>query len=155
MPNALTWLSDGRMIAIHMAQILLTIASIIFLVLGTLHGVLTLRDVAKPRAFTPTDDAVRIAMQNTRLRFNPRANFWQAWLGFNLSHSLGIVIFGGGLLFLAWVHFPAFAAGHLLQGAAMAVPAAYLIIALRFWFWGPAFGAGLSLLCIVAAVVLS
>ena len=138
-----------------MAQILLTIASTIFLALGTLHGVLTLRDVAKPRAFTPTDDAVRIAMQGTRLAFNPRANFWQAWLGFNLSHSLGLVIFGGGLLFLAWFHFPVFAASHLLQGAAGVVPAAYLVISLRFWFWGPALGSGLSLLCILAAVVLS
>jgi hypothetical protein len=51
---------------INMAQILLTIASAIFLVLGTLHGVLTLRDVAKPRAFTPPDNAVRIV-------------FWPRW----------------------------------------------------------------------------
>jgi hypothetical protein len=36
-----------------MAQILLTIGSIIFLLIATLHGVLTLRDVSKPRAFTP------------------------------------------------------------------------------------------------------
>jgi len=138
-----------------MAQILLAIGGTIILVLGTLHGVLTLRDVAKPRAFTPTDDAVRIAMQGTRLAFNPRANFWQAWLGFNLSHSLGIVLFGGGLLLLAWHHFPVFSASPLLQGVSVAVAAAYLAIALRFWFWGPALGAGLSLLCILAAVVLS
>lgn len=138
-----------------MAQILLTIGSAIFLVLGTLHGVLTLRDVARPRAFTPTDDAVRIAMQGTRLAFNPRANFWQAWLGFNLSHSLGAVVFGGGLLLLAWFHFPVLASSHPLQIAAVVVPAAYLVIALRFWFWGPALGSGLSLFCILAAVVLS
>jgi hypothetical protein len=56
-----------------MAQILRAIGGTIFLVLGTLHGVLTLRDVAKPRAFTPTD-AVRIAMQGVRLAFNPGAN---------------------------------------------------------------------------------
>jgi hypothetical protein len=138
-----------------MAQILLAIGGIIVLVLGTLHGVLTLRDVAKPRSFTPTDDAVRIAMQGTRLAFNPRANFWDAWLGFNLSHSLGVALFGGGLLLLAWLHFPVFAASPLLQGIAVVVAAAYLILALRFWFWGPALGAGLSLLCILAAVVLS
>lgn len=138
-----------------MAQILLAIGSTIILMLGTLHGVLTLRDVGKPRAFTPTDDAVRIAMQGARLVFNPRINLWQAWLGFNLSHSLGIVLFGGGLLFLALFHFPVFAASHLLQGAAVVVAAAYLALALRFWFWGPALGAGLSLFCILAAMVLT
>jgi hypothetical protein len=138
-----------------MAQILLAISATIFLVLGTLHGVLTLRDVGKPRAFTPTDDAVRIAMEGTRLAFNPRANFWQAWLGFNLSHSLGVVLFGGGLFFTAWLHFPVFATSPFLQGIAVIIAAAYLVLSLRFWFWGPALGAGLSLLCILAAVVLS
>lgn len=138
-----------------MAQILLTIGGTILLVLGTLHGVLTLRDVAKPRAFTPTDDAVRIAMQGARLRFSPRANLWQAWLGFNLSHSLGVALFGGAFLFLARFHFPIFAASPLLQGAAVVGAAAYLILSLRFWFWGPALGSGLSLACILAAVVLS
>ncbi len=56
-----------------MAQILLAVGGAIFLVLGTLHGVLTLRDVGTPRAFTPTDEAVRLAMQGARLAFNPRA----------------------------------------------------------------------------------
>ena len=138
-----------------MAQILLVIGGTIFLVLGTLHGVLTLRDVANPRAFTPTDDAVRVAMQGTRLALNPRANLWQAWLGFNLSHSLGVVLFGGGLLVLAGFHFPVFAASHLVQGSAVAIAAAYLVLSLRFWFWGPAVGSGLSLLFILAAAVWS
>jgi hypothetical protein len=138
-----------------MAQILLAIGGTIVLMLGTLHGVLTLRDVTKPRAFTPTDDAVRIAMQGTRVAFNPRLNLWQAWLGFNLSHSLGAVLFGGGLLVLALFHFPVFAASPLLQGAAVAVAAAYLVLSLRFWFWGPALGSGLTLLCVLAAAALS
>ena len=138
-----------------MAQILLATGGTIFLVLGTLHGVLAIRDVARPRAFTPTDDAVRIAMQGAQLAFNPSANLWQVWLGLHLSHSLGIVLFGGGLLLLAWLHFPAFAASALLQGAAVVVAAAYLVLSLRFWFWGPALGSGLSLLSILAAVVLS
>jgi hypothetical protein len=136
-----------------MAPFLLAIGGAIFLVLGISHGVLTLRDVSKPRAFTPTDDAVRVAMQGARLALNPRANLWQAWLGFNLSHSLGMVLFGGGLLLLAWRHFPAFAASPLLQGAAAVVAGTYLVLSLRFWFWGPALGFGLSLLCILAAVV--
>lgn len=138
-----------------MARILLAIGGTIFLVLGTLHGVLTLRDVATPRAFTPTDKAVRIAMQGARLAFNSRVNLWRAWLGFNLSHSLGIVLFGGGLLLLAWLYFPVFAASHLLQGISVVVAATYLVLSLCFWFWGPALGSGLSLLCILAAVVLS
>lgn len=138
-----------------MAEILLAIAGTSFLILGIAHGVLTLRDVATPRAFTPTDDTVRIAMQGARVALNPRLNLWQAWLGFNLSHSLGVVLFGAGLLLLALLHFPVFAASRLVQGAAAAVAAAYFVLALRFWFWGPALGTGLSLVCILVAAVLS
>jgi hypothetical protein len=138
-----------------MASVLLAIGGAIFLALGTVHGVLTLRDVWTPRAFTPTDAAVRVAMQSARLAFDPRVNVWQAWLGFNLSHSLGIVLFGGALLLLAWLHFPVFAASRLLQGVAVVVAATYLALSLRFWFWKPALASGLSLLCILAAVVLS
>ena len=136
-----------------MSQILLAFGGTILFVLGALHGILTLRDLWTPRSFTPADDAVRLAMQGAQLAFNPRANLWRAWLGFNLSHSLGLVLFGGGLVLLAWLHFSAFAASHLLQGLAVGVAALYLVLALRFWFWAPALGAGLSLLCILGAVV--
>jgi hypothetical protein len=137
-----------------MTPILLTIAGAIFFLLGTLHGLLTLRDIAAPRAFTPTDDAVRIAMQGTRLAFNPRANFWEAWLGFNLSHSFGAVMFGGALLFTAWRHAAAFDGSGPFQAVAVLISAAYFVTSLRFWFWGPTLGSGIALACLLGAAVL-
>ena len=137
-----------------MAQILLTVAGAIFVVLGGLHGVLTLRDVSHPRAFTPTDAAVRHAMEGARLALNPRANIWQSWLGFNLSHSLGTVLFGGGLLFLAWHHLAVFNDNHLVQAVALVVTAAYFVISYRFWFWGPALGSGVAFVCVLGASLL-
>jgi hypothetical protein len=122
------------------AQALLAGAGLIFLAMGTLHGLLAVRDVTNPREFTPTEESVRIAMQGTRLAFNPRVNLWEAWLGFNLSHSVGVVLSGGCLLFLAGPYFPAFAGSHLVQGFAAGVAAVYLILSLRFGFgdqpWG-------------------
>jgi hypothetical protein len=140
---------------IDVAQALLAVAGLIFVTLGTLHGLLTLLDLGNPRAFTPTDASVRVAMQSARVAFNPRINLWQAWMGFNLSHSVGVVLAGGGLLFLAWPGFPAFVGSHLLQGIAAGVAAVYLVLSLRFWFWGPALGSGVALSCIVAAIVLA
>lgn len=135
-----------------MAQVLLTFAGASFVVLGALHGLLTLRDVTNPRAFTPTDAAVRHAMEGARLALNPRANIWQAWLGFNLSHSLGTVLFGSGLLFLAWHHLATFKASHLVQVVALVIAAAYVVISYRFWFWGPALGSGFAFVCILGAL---
>lgn len=138
-----------------MGQILLVLAASIFLMLGTLHGVWTLRDVVHPRLFTPTDESVRHAMQGAQLALNPRANLWQAWLGFNLSHSLGVLVFGGGLLAFACHDFALFTASALVQGIAVTVAAAYFVLSVCFWFWGPALGAGVALLCILGALAFS
>ena len=135
-----------------MGQIFLAAGGLVILVMGTLHGVLTLRDVVTPRSFTPTDDAVRLAMQGARVAFDRRLNLWKAWLGFNLSHSLGVVLFGGCLLF-ASAHFAAFATSYFLQAVCIGFAAAYFVVSLRFWFRGPVIGSGFSLICILAAVV--
>jgi hypothetical protein len=137
-----------------MAKVLLTLAGSIFLVMGALHGLLTLRDITRPKSFTPIDEAVRIAMQGTQLAFNPRANLWRAWLGFNLSHSLGVVIVGGALLFTGLAHAAAFEGSGLFQAITVLIGAAYFAISLKFWFWGPSLGSGIALLCILGAVVL-
>jgi hypothetical protein len=137
-----------------MAQILLTIAGTIGVLLGAGHGLLALGDVRRPRAFTPSDDSVRVAMQGARLAFNPRMNLWQAWLGFNLSHALGVGMFGAAVLYVGRYHLVAFEQSGLFQAALLLVAASYLVLAVRFWFWGPALGAGAALLCIAGAVVL-
>ena len=137
-----------------MAQILLTAAGTVILLMGTGHLVLTLRDVWTPTAFTPTDDSVRLAMQGAQLRFNRRINLWESWLGFNLSHSMGAIMFGAALLFAAQAHLGAFLESKALQAVAVLIPASYLVVAIRFWFWGPVLGLSVVLLCILGAVLL-
>ena len=138
-----------------MARTLLLMGAAIFLILGMGHGLLTLRDLVRPRAFTPTDDAVREAMQEAKLALSPRVNLWQAWLGFNLSHSLGAVLFGGGLFALGWWNFASFSESAGLQSVAVLVAAVYVVLSLRFWFWGPALGTGAALLLFLGSVLLS
>jgi hypothetical protein len=122
--------------------------------MGTGHMLLTLRDVWKPRAFTPTDESVRLAMQGAQLRFNRRLNLWEAWLGFNLSHSMGAMMFGGALLFAAQFHLDAFLESTVLQTVAVLIPILYLVVGIRFWFWGPVLGVSVVLLCILGALLL-
>lgn len=137
-----------------MAQILLTVAGTVILIMGIGHFVLTLRDVWSPMAFTPTEDSVRLAMQRAQLRFNRRINLWESWLGFNLSHSMGAIMFGGALLYAALAHLDDFLQSHFLQAAAVLIPGVYLAVAIRFWFWGPALGISIVLACILGAVLL-
>lgn len=135
-----------------MARSLAAIAALIFILMGAVHGGLTLRDVFHPKSFTPTDPKVREAMQGARLAFNPRANVWRAWLGFNLSHSLGLLVFGAVVLAFAWRHFELFAGSLLVQAFLLLVAASYFVLSVQFWFWGPAVGSGVAFACLLAAV---
>lgn len=123
-------------------------ATIPFIVLGVIHAALTLYDVFEPRFFTPSDTGVRERMMGTGLGLTRRINLWQSWLGFNLSHGLGLIAFGGVFLLL-----PPSEAGRLLPFA-IVVAFAYFALALRFWFYGPVLGTGLGVLCFVAAWLL-
>jgi hypothetical protein len=70
-------------------------ASVIFACLGLLHFAYTLRDFfATPKYFRPVNDDVFRAMAMTRTAIAPQGrDYWSGVLGFNFSHSLGIVMF--------------------------------------------------------------
>jgi len=125
----------------------------IFLLLGVAHGVMTLLDLRRPRFFAPRDPQLIPALRQTSIGLSPKANFWRAWMGFNLSHSLGLVVFGGGLIYLSSAEGWESARG-TLTGASVIISMAYLILALRFWFPAPAIAAGASTLLLIASWLL-
>lgn len=127
----------------------------IFLILGILHGVLTLKDLRNPRTFTPPDEALRLAMQNSSIAIHPHTNLWRAWLGFNLSHSLGLLMFGGTFLAIGLFYFSIFAQILWVQICALYISAIYLLMSLKFWFSQPAIAAGIAFTCFVLAATLS
>lgn len=57
--------------AMRFAQLLFVIAAAIFFLLGVTHIALTIRDLYNPTSLTPTDDTVRQAMIDARLRLAP------------------------------------------------------------------------------------
>jgi hypothetical protein len=140
-----------------MAQALLIVGAGIYLLLGMVHAILTLRDLSNPRTFTPTDASVRTAMQASRLAIAPRANtnLWKAWLGFNPSHSLGILLFGGELFGIGLFQFALFANSPLIQSVVILVSATYFILSVCFWFSRPTISAAAAFLCFLFATVLS
>ncbi len=78
-----------------MAQYLLIAGGTIFSILGLLHAIYTIGDIYRPRHLAPKDQAVIDQMASAGVRLaRGRTNMWDAWLGFNLSHGLGAVMFG-------------------------------------------------------------
>jgi hypothetical protein len=134
-----------------MVGALLGLAGLIYLLLGTLHAVYTLMDIRSPRRIVPDDPAVITAMQGSKIRLTRgESTVWQGWVGFNLSHSLGALIFAaacftaaGSLRVLAYSPWALFA----LAG----VSSLYLLLAVQYWFRIPIIGVALSTACLTAA----
>ncbi len=130
---------------------LLVIAGAIYALLGALHAVFTFMDERHPRRLAPDDPAVTAAMQASKLRLSRGAvTMWQAWISFNLTHSLAAIMFGvgcivvaawfGAVVFPPWVLF-------LLTGISLL----FALIGLRYWFGVPRAGAVVATLCLGAA----
>ena len=135
------------------ARLALIAGSGIFLLLGAVHGLLTLRDLRNPTNFTPTDPAVREAMEGARLAIHPHANIWKAWIGFNLSHSLGLLLFGGTVWIIAWDYFPVFISSLALRGLLLSISTIYLVMSIRFWFARPTAVIAAAMACYLVAAL--
>ena len=123
-----------------MDQIFLIAGSCIYIALGIGHGVLTLLDLRSPRYFTPTDDEIRESMQDVSIRLNRNVNLWKAWLGFNLSHSLGLVVFGAVVLTFAITAQDTYFSSIAMQATTLVISLTYVILSSKFWFWAPTVG---------------
>jgi hypothetical protein len=130
---------------------LLGIAGLIYIVLGLLHAIFTLIDERHPRRLAPDDPAVVTAMQTSKVRLSRGATtMWQAWISFNLTHSLAAIIFGvvcivvtanfGLLVFSPWT---------LL--ALAGTSALFALIGLRYWFGVPRAGTLIATGCLAVA----
>jgi hypothetical protein len=131
--------------------LLYAVGGAIFCALGALHAVYMLMDLRRPRRLVPGDPSLIAAMTGSRVRLAGDAtDMWRAWIGFNLSHSLGALLFGAAAI--AW---PAVAAGHdALAWLPAAVAALYMAIGLRFWFSVPNAGIAVATLAFAAAAML-
>ena len=136
-----------------MRQTFFVAGAAVFGLLGVAHGVLTLRDLEAPRSLTPTDESLRRAMAAAPLRLAPQTTIWNAWLGFNLSHSLGLLVFGTVCGAMAVHDFAMVAENLFLWFGAVLVGFIYLLLALRFWFWVPAVLSAVGTLCFVLAAL--
>lgn len=138
-----------------MTAILLGTGATIFLLLGIVHAVLTLRDIKTPRTFTPPDRQLREAMQASSVAINPASNLWRAWLGFNLSHALGAIVFGAALAVVAINNVHTFQASPAFRIAAPLIGAIYVTLARLFWFRDPLIGTSIATTLITAASLLA
>jgi hypothetical protein len=135
----------------RIAKHLLEIAGSILVLLGALHALYTSLDIRRPRRLVPLDPTVALAMTASPLRLSRGGTtMWRAWVGFNFSHSVGVVLFGeicvgagaapGAMVVPPW----------MLLALAF-ISAIYLGLSARYWFWAPTTGIATASLCVLLA----
>ncbi|MBI3303144.1 MAG: hypothetical protein HYZ72_13845 [Deltaproteobacteria bacterium] len=88
------------------------------------------------------------------MKLTGRTSLWLAWLGFNFSHGLGLVAFGLSLLLVSLAAPRLPFTSTWLSPLSVAVSSVYFLLAIRYWFYVPALGAGLGAACFAVAWVL-
>lgn len=140
-----------------LAEILFIAGTVLYLLLGTVHIAWTLGDLRSPTRFRPVDETVLAAMQAERLAAFASApgvrSLWQSWLGFNLSHGLGLLLFGVVPLAIALQDYDLVDEITVIRPLTLVIPLVYLVLAWRFWFVGPAAATTAGFACFAASAL--
>ena len=78
----------------------MVLSASIILTLGVVHLVYTFWGPM----LTPRDPALQISMSQISPVITKETTMWRCWVGFNVSHSLGLILFGLVFGFLAVAH---------------------------------------------------
>ena len=137
----------------RITRLFLVLGGGIILLMGFLHALYTFLDISRPRRLVPQDPAMAASMEASQLRLSRGGTtMWKAWVGFNFSHSVGVILFGVACIGTAYTL------------GLMAIPAwilfcfvilafVYLALSVIYWFRIPTLGLALATACIFIAWV--
>jgi hypothetical protein len=131
-------------------QILLVIGSMVFMLLGFAHLYYTFIN----NKFKAKDVTITEGMKNTHPLLTRQTTMWNAWIGFNGSHSLGALFFASLNLILTLQYYPVITNSKIILPLDIAVCFCYLFLAIKYWFKVPLMGIALATACFIAAWVL-
>ena len=124
--------------------------SSIFLVLGTIHLYYTFFT----SKFSVRDPATGEQMKKTFPVITRKTTMWKAWIGFNASHSIGAMYFGGINLLLAALYFEWLKHQCILPLLTSLVSLFYLFLGIKYWFGIPRAGTMVASICFVAGTTI-
>lgn len=120
-----------------------------FLVLGLLHTAYTISDTYNPKKLIPYKPGIMGLMKESTLAITKETNMWRAWVGFNISHGVGLLFFSATYLYLSILHINFLENSLFLLSAAPVISLIYLFLSKKYWFRIPATGSAVGLLCFV------
>jgi hypothetical protein len=131
------------------AMTLMVASATVLLVLGTVHLIYTFSG----RKLTPRDPALQLRMSEVSPVITGETTMWRCWIGFNASHSMAAMLFGLVYGYLAIVHARLLFGSAYLLIVGLLMTAGFAVLARKYWFSIPFFGATAALLCYLASIV--
>lgn len=132
-----------------MEKLLLIVGASIFGVLGTIHLVYTFFT----NKFEAYDSSVTEAMKSTSPRITRETTIWDAWVGFNASHSLGAMLVAGIYVPLTLFNFSVIQQSIWFSVLPVIIGVSYVALAKKYWFKIPFIGVLISTTCFVGAAI--
>ncbi|MCM0612053.1 hypothetical protein KFJ24_06130 [Marinobacter sediminum] len=133
-----------------MAQALIIIGASIFGILGATHLLYTFFT----DKFNAYDSSVTEAMKGASPILTKETSIWNAWVGFNASHSFGAILVACFYIPLSVSDFNVIQQSVWFSYLPVIIGLSYLILAKRYWFKIPLIGVSISTVCFVLAAAL-
>jgi hypothetical protein len=132
-------------------KILMVLSASIIFTLGVIHFAYTFWG---PK-LTPRDPALQISMSQISPVITKETTMWRCWVGFNASHSLGLILFGLVFGFLALAHGKLLFHSPFLLVVGLAMLGGFVVLSRLYFFSAPLIGIGISLACYITSIALS
>jgi hypothetical protein len=133
------------------ARILMLLSASIIFTLGVVHLVHTFWE---PN-LRPRDPALQISMSQISPVITKETTMWRCWMGFNASHSMGLILFGLVFGYLALARGQLLFQSPFLLSVGLAMLGGLVVLCKVYFFRAPLTGVCVSLACYVASIALS
>lgn len=104
---------------------------------------------------TPREPALQVSMSQISPVITKETTMWRCWVGFNASHSMGLILFGLVFGFLAIAHGEILFQSPFLLVVGLAMLGGMVVLCRLYFFTVPLIGVSISLACYLGSIALS
>lgn len=130
------------------AQLLWILASVVMLALASMHLYFTFFS----NKFSIRSAEVEQGMKNTHPVLTNKISVWNAWIGFNGSHSSGIIFMAAIHIYLAACQYELLSHSVFIQALTLVTSLFLVFLGKKYWFNVPFTGAVIAFVCYTLAV---
>lgn len=133
------------------AQYLWIFGSLITIILGVVHLIY----IFFTNKFSPRNKNLENKMKTVSPILTRETTIWKAWIGFNASHSYGIIFIGLINFYISYRYFILFKSDHFYFIFNIITISFYALLAKKYWFKIPLIGILITLICVVLSYILT